>query len=154
PTMRRQPRLVYQQAMYQRLIDLSPSPNNMLEFCLGTLAEMTEGDLYQTVDQYSGQHRVAYVHFRNVAGKAPNYHETFIDDGDFDMLRILWILYKNGFDGVVIPDHAPQMTCSAPWHAGMAHTLGFLRAGITAVERGFVPPAPGSREPAIARAAG
>jgi mannonate dehydratase len=145
PTMRRQPRLVYQQAMYQRLIDISPSPSNMLEFCLGTLAEMTEGDLYQTVDNYSGQRRVAYVHFRNISGKAPNYHETFIDDGDVDMLRILWTLNKNKFNGVVIPDHAPQMTCSAPWHAGMAHTLGFLRAGITAVERGFTPAAASQR---------
>ena len=131
--MRRQPRLVYQQAMYQRLIDISPSPSNMLEFCLGTLAEMTEGDIYETVERYSSQHRIAYVHFRNVSGKAPHYHETFIDDGDVDMLRILWILHKNGFDGVIIPDHAPQMTCSAPWHAGMAHTLGFLRAGIMAI---------------------
>jgi mannonate dehydratase len=145
PTMRRQPRLVYQHDMYQRLIDISPSPSNMLEFCLGTLAEMTEGDLYETVDRYSGQHRIAYVHFRNVSGKAPHYHETFIDDGDVDMLRVLWILNKNGFDGVVIPDHAPQMTCSAPWHAGMAHTLGFLSAGLTAIERGFTP-AQGGRE--------
>jgi mannonate dehydratase len=137
PTMRRQPRLVYQQAMYQRLI--SPSPSNQFEFCLGTLAEMTEGDLYQTVDRYSAQRRLAYVHFRNVSGKAPHYHETFIDDGEVDMLRILYLLHKNDFDGVVIPDHAPQMNCSAPWHAGMAHTLGFLRAGLDAVERGFVP---------------
>jgi mannonate dehydratase len=125
--------------MYQRLIDISPTPSNKLEFCLGTLAEMTEGDIYQTVERYSSEHRIAYVHFRNIAGKAPHYHETFIDDGDVDMLRILYILYKNGFDGVVIPDHAPQMTCSAPWHAGMAHTLGFLRAGLTAIERGFKP---------------
>jgi mannonate dehydratase len=139
PTMRRQPRLVYQPPLYQRLIDLSPSPSNKLEFCLGTLAEMTEGDIYQTVDRYSSQNRVAYVHFLNIAGKAPNYHETFIDDGEVDMLRILWILNKNGFDGVVIPDHAPQMSCSAPWHAGMAHTLGFLCAGIAAVKRGFAP---------------
>ena len=147
-TMRGQPRLVYQQAMYQRLIDISPSPSNMLEFCLGTLAEMTEGDIYETVDRYSGQRRIAYVHFRNVAGKAPRYHETFIDDGDVDMLRVLWILDKNGFDGVVIPDHAPQMSCSAPWQAGMAHTLGFLRAGISAVERGFAPEAPAEPAPA------
>ena len=139
PTMRQQPRLVYQPAMYQRLIDISPSPSNMLEFCLGTLAEMTEGNIYETVERYSAQHRIAYVHFRNIAGKAPHYHETFIDDGDVDMLRILWILNKNGFDGVIIPDHAPQMTCSAPWHAGMAHTLGFLKAGLMAIERGFTP---------------
>ncbi|MGH9589719.1 MAG: mannonate dehydratase, partial [Terracidiphilus sp.] len=41
PTMRQQPRLVYQPDMYQRLIDVDPSPSNGLEFCLGTLAEMT-----------------------------------------------------------------------------------------------------------------
>ena len=146
PTMRRQPRLVYQQAMYQRLIDISPSPSNMLEFCVGTLAEMTEGDIYATVDRYSKQERLAYVHFRNVTGKAPHYHETFIDDGDVDMLRVLGILHKNGFEGVVIPDHAPQMSCAAPWHAGMAHTLGFLRAGITAIELGFTPASLSPRE--------
>src|SRR5690242_671655 len=52
PTMRGQPRLVYQPRLYQRLIDLNPSPANALEFCLGSLAEMTEGDIYETVEQY------------------------------------------------------------------------------------------------------
>ena len=141
PFMRQQPRLVYQQSMYQRLIDIAPSPSNMLEFCLGTLAEMTEGDLYATVEQYSSQKRLAYVHFRNVSGKVPHYHETFIDDGDIDMLRILAILHRNQFDGVLIPDHSPQMACAAPWHAGMAHTLGFMKAAIMAIERGLLPEA-------------
>jgi mannonate dehydratase len=141
PSMRLQPRLVYQHSMYQRLIDIAHSPSNMLEFCLGTLAEMTEGDLYDTVEQYSSQKRVAYVHFRNVSGKVPHYHETFIDDGDIDMLRILAILHRNNFDGVLIPDHSPQMACAAPWHAGMAHTLGFMKAAIMAIDRGFSPAA-------------
>jgi|HubBroStandDraft_5_1064220.scaffolds.fasta_scaffold05309_2 mannonate dehydratase len=141
PFMRQQPRLVYQQSMYQRLIDIAPSPSNMLEFCLGTLAEMTEGDLYAAVEQYSSQKRLAYVHFRNVSGKVPHYHETFIDDGDIDMLRILAILHRNQFDGVLIPDHSPQMACAAPWHAGMAHTLGFMKAAIMAIERGLLPEA-------------
>lgn len=135
PTMRRQPRLVYQPHLYQRLIDINPSPRNRLEFCLGTLAEMSDGDLYNAVDQYSKQNRIAYVHFRNVRGKVPHYSETFIDNGDIDMLRILSILDRNGFDGVLIPDHTPQMTCAAPWHAGMAHTLGFMRAALMAIER-------------------
>ena len=139
PMLRQQPRLVYKHALYQRLLDISPSSSNMLEFCLGTLAEMPEGNLYDTVEQYSSQKRIAYVHFRNVRGKVPHYRETFIDDGEADMLRILSILYKNKFDGVLIPDHSPQMTCSAPWHAGMAHTIGFMRAGIMALERGFMP---------------
>jgi len=135
PTVRRQPRLVYQPSMYQRLIDLAPSASNGLEFCLGTLAEMTEDGFYEAVDHYSGQRRIAYVHFRNVSGKVPHYHETFIDDGDIDMIRVLAILQRNGFDGVLIPDHSPQMTCAAPWHAGMAHTLGFMRAALMQMER-------------------
>ena len=92
PTMRGQPRLVYQPGMYQRLIDLAVSPSNTLELCVGTLAEMTEGDIYEAVDRYSQQGKIAYIHLRNVVGKVPNYRETFIDEGDVDMLRILTIL--------------------------------------------------------------
>ena len=130
PTVRGQPRLVYQPQFYQKLLDLKPSPRNALEFCVGTLAEMTEGDIYDVVDQYSRQGKLGYVHLRNVRGKVPFYKETFIDDGAVDVLRVLRILKKNSFNGVIIPDHAPQMACSAPWHAGMAYALGFLRAGL------------------------
>jgi mannonate dehydratase len=133
PTIRAQPRLVYQPRLYQKLIDLKPSPRNALEFCVGTLAEMTEGDLYEAVDAYSRQGKIAYVHLRNVRGKAPHYKETFIDDGDVDIRRILEILKRNNFDGVIIPDHAPQMSCAAPWHAGMAYALGYLRASMQAL---------------------
>jgi mannonate dehydratase len=135
PTMRRQPRLVYQPHLYQRLIDIDPSPSNKLEFCLGTLGEMTGDGFYEAVESYSRQQRLGYVHFRNVAGRVPQYRETFIDDGEIDMIRVLSILHRNGFDGVLIPDHTPQITCDAPWHAGMAHTLGFVRAALMSIER-------------------
>jgi mannonate dehydratase len=68
-----------------------------------------------------------------VRGKVPYYRETFIDDGDVDVLRVLRILRGNGYTGVIIPDHAPQMTCGAPWHAGMAYALGYLRAAMQAI---------------------
>lgn len=135
PFMRGQPRLVYQPSLYQKVIDLKPSPANALEFCLGSLAEMTEGDVYQAVEQYSSQRKLAYVHFRNVTGKVPFYRETFIDDGDIDMIRVLRILKKNGYDGVLIPDHTPQMSCGAPWHAGMAFAMGYMRAAMQIIEK-------------------
>jgi mannonate dehydratase len=135
PTLRGQPRLVYQPHLYQRVLDRKPSPSNQLEFCLGTLAEMTEGDFYEAVDQYGRQRKLAYVHCRNVTGKAPYYRETFIDDGDVDMIRVLQILKKNRYDGVLIPDHTPQMSCGAPWHAGMAYAMGYLRAALQTTDR-------------------
>lgn len=130
PTIRAQPRLVYQPSLYQRVIELNSSPANQLEFCVGSLAEMTEGDICDDVAHYARQKRLAYVHLRNVAGKVPTYKETFIDDGDVDLLRVMRILDDNGFDGVLIPDHAPQMSCAAPWHAGMAFAMGFIKAGM------------------------
>ena len=130
PTVRGQPRLVNQPQLYQRLLDRRPSPRNALEFCLGTLAEMTEGNIYDAVETYSRQGKLAYVHFRNVRGRAPHYQETFVDEGDIDMLRVLRILKKNNFTGVLIPDHAPQMTCAAPWHAGMAYACGWMQAAL------------------------
>jgi mannonate dehydratase len=44
------------------------------------------------------------------------------------------IYLKNGYDGVMVPDHTPQMTCGAPWHAGMAYALGYMRALIQALK--------------------
>ncbi|HTV40082.1 MAG TPA: mannonate dehydratase [Candidatus Sulfotelmatobacter sp.] len=133
-TVRGQPRLVWQPHLYQKLIDLKPSPRNALEFCVGTIAEMADGDVYDAVETYSRQQKLAYVHLRNVRGKAPFYKETFIDDGEVDVLRVLRILKKNNFGGVIIPDHAPQMSCSAPWHAGMAYALGYLQAELKAIK--------------------
>jgi mannonate dehydratase len=133
PYIRKTPRLVYQPDMYQKLIDLKPSTANNLEFCLGTIAEMTKGDVYEATDNYSKQGKIAYIHFRNVVGKVPNYKEVFIDEGDIDMIRILRILKKNNFEGVLIPDHTPQMSCDAPWYAGMAYTMGYMKAAIKTV---------------------
>lgn len=135
PTVRGQPRLVYRPDLYQKLIDLKPSPRNALEFCVGTVAEMPEGDVYEAVDTYARQGKLAYIHLRNVRGKAPHYRETFIDEGDVDMMRILRILKKHGYSGMIIPDHAPQVTCAAPWHAGMAYALGYIRAALQLIER-------------------
>jgi mannonate dehydratase len=143
PTMRGQPRLVYQPQMYRRLIDAVPSHHNALELCVGTVAEMAEGDVYEAVDQYSREGKIVYIHLRNVVGKVPHYRETFIDEGSVDMIRILSILKRNNFDGVIIPDHAPQMTCTAPWHAGMAHTLGYMLAALAMLKA-----SPGSKSAA------
>ncbi|MFN8663710.1 MAG: mannonate dehydratase [Thermomicrobiales bacterium] len=128
-------RLVNRPELYQRLLDIYPSPNNALEFCQGTIAEMRgEMDVYEAIDRYSRQGNIAYVHFRNVRGKVPEYHEVFVDEGDVDMVEALRIYHRNGYDGVIIPDHTPQMECAASWHAGMAYALGWLRATLRFIE--------------------
>ena len=111
------------------------SPANALEFCIGSLAEMPEGDIYETTRPLRPPGRIAYVHFRNVRGRVPRYVETFVDDGDVDMAEIVRILREEGFDGVLVPDHVPELDCPAPWHAGHAYTVGYMRA-LVAQSRG------------------
>jgi mannonate dehydratase len=120
PTLRGTPRLVYQPYLYQKLLDIVPSYYNALEFCQGTVSEMSEGNIYEAIDQYSKQGKSAYVHFRNVVGRVPDYREVFLDEGYVDMFEALRIYKRNGFDGEIMPDHTPQMNCAASWHAGMA----------------------------------
>jgi len=101
-----------------------------LEYCVGTMAEMVDGDVYQSTEYYAGLGRIGYVHLRNIRGKVPVYKESFIDEGDVDVRRIIEILANQRYEGVIIPDHAPQLNCAAPWHAGMAFAMGYLRACI------------------------
>lgn len=135
PAFRGAGRMIYRAEHYQRLLDLVPSERNAMEFCLGTISEMADSDVYDATDRYSRTGRIAYVHFRNVRGKVPEYVETFVDEGDTDMIRILSILHRNGYNGVLIPDHTPRMSCDAPWHAGMAFALGFMSAALRAVRQ-------------------
>jgi mannonate dehydratase len=113
-----------------RILETVPSSSNVLEFCQGTIAEMPGVDVYETIERFARQDKIAYVHFRNVRGHVPDYTEVFIDEGDVDMLRALKLYADCGFDGVIVPDHTPQMACDAPWHAGMAYALGYIRAGL------------------------
>ena len=127
------PKLVTQPDMYQRVIDTVASRANALEFCAGTIAEMASGSVYDAAGRYAAQDRIAYVHLRNVVGHVPHYREVFIDEGDIDVKRLLAVLNESGFDGVIIPDHTPQMSCPAPWHAGMAYAMGYLKSALESV---------------------
>lgn len=125
--VRKQPRLAYHPDHYIEMIDSGEGPWHSAELCLGSVAEMAEGDLYETVEYLASKNKIGYIHFRNVKDKVPYYKEAFVDDGDIDMLRILRILKKHNFDGVLIPDHTPQMSCEAPWYAGMAYAMGYMK---------------------------
>ena len=135
PLLRGVPQLMLQPRDCQRLLDLVPSSSNQLEFCQGTLSEMTgESSVYKAIETYARQGKIAYVHFRNVRGHVPDYDETFVDEGDVDMVKALRLYGKYGYRGVVMPDHAPAMNCLAPWHAGMAHALGWIGGVLKALD--------------------
>ena len=127
-------RLINRPDTYARSFGHNASRANKAELCLGSVQEMGGGEVYRLVAQCAADDRIGYIHFRNVKGAVPKYHEVFLDEGDIDMARIIRILAGHGYDGILIPDHTPELLCGAPWHAGMAYAIGYMKALIAEIE--------------------
>ncbi len=134
PKLRGTARLFYLTSEYEKLLGVVDSPSNGFELCMGTVQEMAGSDIYAMLDKYSRLNKIGYIHFRNVKGKVPHYREVFVDEGDIDMIKALGILKRNAYSGVLIPDHTPEMTCDAAWHAGMAYALGYMKGAMQALQ--------------------
>ena len=128
------PRLFRSFENYKRAMDLVDSPNHGVEFGLGVFSEMGE-DVIEVIEYFGGRDEIIYVHFRDVVGTVPRFYETFLDDpaSNYDEWAVINALADVGFDGVVIPDHVPTMSCDDPWAAGRGHTVGYLNGMLRAV---------------------
>jgi mannonate dehydratase len=118
---------------FKRAMDLVPSDNHGLEFCLGCWSEMGE-DLTEVIRYFGERDELFYVHFRDVEGTVPEFKETFVDEGNYDEYEILKLLDEVGFDGMMIPDHTPHLAGDTDWeHRGRAFTVGYLRGMLKAM---------------------
>jgi mannonate dehydratase len=95
-------------ANFRKIMNIVPSPMNGITFCQANFKLMGE-DIYALAEEWSRQNKIFFVHFRDVEGTKEKFHETFHDNGPTDMGRIMKILYENGFDGPIRPDHAPAI---------------------------------------------
>ena len=125
---------------YKRLIEIVDSPNNGIEFCQGTFSEMedaADGGIYDMIRYFGERKKILYVHFRNVSGTVPKFHEEFINTGHVDMYKAMKIYHEVGFDGFFIDDHVPQTFGDTQWgHRGRAFANGYIQAMIEAVTKG------------------
>ena len=120
---------------YKRLIEIYPSDSNAIEFCQGTFSEMNE-DIYEMIRYFGERKKILYVHFRNVSGQVPKFHEEFINTGYVDMYKAMKIYHEVGFDGFFIDDHVPSTYKDTPWgHRGRAFANGYIQAMIEAVQK-------------------
>ena len=118
---------------FERAMNVVPSPNHGLEFCLGCWSEMGE-DVLRAVRHFGERDQLFYVHFRDVEGTVPRFNETFLDGGNYDSVAVLRALLEVGFDGLVIPDHVPHVEGDTDWeHRGRAHAVGYLNGALDAL---------------------
>jgi mannonate dehydratase len=121
------PRLFSHFNGYKKALEIANSPNVGLCLCVGSWMEGgdTVGkDSLGMIDYFGKLKKIFKVHFRNVDKPIPHFVETFVDDGYTDMYKIMKALKKVKFDGVLFPDHVPNMIGGHGW----AFTVGYVKA--------------------------
>jgi mannonate dehydratase len=120
----------------KKFVDIMPSKYHGLNFCQGTVAEMLKEpgkEIFDVIRYFGSRGKIFNVHFRNIKGGFLNFRETFPDEGDVDMLKALRVYHEVGYDGMIMPDHAPQIEGDAGQAQAFAFAFGYIQALIQAV---------------------
>lgn len=112
-----------------------PSPMHGLDFCHGCWSEMRGGaGVLEALDYFGRRGRLFYIHLRDVVGRAEDFTECFIDEGNSDVFAVMMKLKEIGFNGFIIDDHVPHLVNDSPWgHRGRAYATGYILGMLRAV---------------------
>lgn len=122
-------RIITSVEAYDRVLDIYPSDRNGIAFCQGNFSAM-DVDIPKTIRHFGDS--INYVHFRDVAGGAHDFEETWHDRGPTDMSAAVEAYDDIGYDGVARPDHVPTMAGednSVPGYEtkGRLFAIGYLK---------------------------
>jgi len=120
----------------KRFIEIKSSPYHGFNFCQGTVSEMLDKpgeQIFDVIRYFGSRGKIFNVHFRNIRGRFLDFRETFVDDGDVDMLMALRVYKEIGFDGMLMPDHVPTIAGDTRGAQAFAYTFGYIKALIAAV---------------------
>jgi mannonate dehydratase len=114
---------------YKRALEIANSPNVGICLCCGTWLEggrkLTGKDPEEMI-RYFGANKIWKIHFRNVSAPLPHFVETFMDNGYYDMWKIMKALRDVNFDGIVILDHSPTMVGET--YTQTAYGVAYMKA--------------------------
>src|SRR5436190_12688546 len=114
---------------YRRAMEIANSPNVGICLCCGTWLEggrqLTGKDPEEMI-RYFGASKIWKIHFRNVSAPLPHFVETFMDNGYYDMNKLMKALRDVNYDGIVILDHTPTLTGGA--NAQTAYGFAYMKA--------------------------
>ena len=130
---------------YRKAFKIANSRALGMEFCCGCWLEGGRerfGDIEQGIREFVRDDRILIAHFRNVRGTLPAFVETFIDDGDADMYRLMEVFYEAGYTGTLVYDHTPVFTGCGEGAGGAsdrsretAYAVGYIKALMSAASR-------------------
>lgn len=83
--------------------------------------------------------KIFFIHFRNVRGNKLDFSETFHDNGELDMARLMKLYMENGINVPIRVDHVPTLAGENVGQAGYdalgrLFAIGYLKGIIDALE--------------------
>ena len=99
----------------RRGISVVDSPNLGVTFCQACY-HLMGADLETTIPLLAD--KIFFIHFRNVRGEKTNFSETFHDNGDLPMAKLMGIYKKAGVDVPIRVDHVPTLAHESIEQAG------------------------------------
>ena len=96
----------------KRFVQIQDSAYHGLNFCQGTISENLRDpnrEIDDVIRWFGTRRKIFNVHFRNIRGHRDRFNEVFPDEGDVDFVRVLQVYREVGYDGMLMPDHVPQV---------------------------------------------
>ena len=120
----------------KKLVNLVPSAANGITLCQGSFSEWPGMHIVEAIHYFGERDKIHHVHYRNPRGVFPNYVETFIDEGDTDMLAAMKAYRDVSYRFTLCSDHVPQMTDDIAFGLiGRAYNHGYIKAMIHAANQ-------------------
>lgn len=118
------------------IYDIYPSEMLGLTMCQANFYIMG-ADVEKTIEDFA--EKIFFVHFRNTTGTLKKFRETFHDNGDLDMAKLLRLYTKLGIDVPIRVDHVPTMKGENTEVAGYASmgrlfAIGYLKGLLEAIQ--------------------
>jgi len=113
----------------KKALKIANSPNVGMCLCCGTWAEGGAAmgiDPAGAIRHFGAQKQIYEIHYRNVSSPLPHFHETYVDDGYYDMYKVMKALVDVKYDGIVHLDHFISMVGGNRTYE--AYNMGYMKA--------------------------
>ena len=119
------------------IYDVVKSDNLGVTMCQATYHIMGE-DLYSVIPYL--KEKIKFIHFRNTRGNKLNFRETFHDNGDLEMGKLIKLYCENGINVPIRVDHVPLMAGENQEVAGYTalgrlFAIGYLKGLLEAYDK-------------------
>ena len=117
--------------------DICPSESLGVTMCQANFFIMGE-DLEKTIEEFAD--KIFMVHFRNTKGTPEHFRETYHDNGDIDMAKVMRAYIRNGINVPIRVDHVPTMAgevSTLPGYdaLGRLFAIGYLKGILDSLEK-------------------